>query len=430
MAAPLGIALLGCGTVGTAVANALLDPNDMLDSRAGGPLELRRVALRDVTRSRDVDLAGLHVSDDARATALADDIDIVVELMGGSDPAGEIIGAALDSGRAVVTANKAVMAASGPSLATRVQPSSGGLGFEAAVCAAIPILATLRDSLRGERITAITGVVNGTTNFMLERMRAGRTYAAALAEAQRLGYAEADPTADVAGVDASQKLALLAWFGFGAAATADSVTRRGIDSLRDDDLAVAQELGGTVRLVAHAEREPRWPGPWSMAVQPAFVPAEHPLAALAGPENAVIVHGDLAGDVLLRGAGAGAGPTASAVLSDLVRVAELRREGRSSALPEVTSHPAVDSDAAEAAALLRVAVHDDPEAAQIVAQMLEDRGLEVEAVSERIGGSGREVVVLTRRGTRGALGRAVDSLETIPVVREVLSTLDRLEGPA
>ena len=426
MSSSFGVALLGCGTVGTAVANALLDANEMLSLRAGATLQLRRVALRDMHRARGVDLSGVQVGDDPRAAALADDIDIVVELMGGLEPATEVIAAALDSGRTVVTANKAAMAAAGPALAARVQPQSGGLRFEAAVCGAIPVLATLSESLRGDRIGAVMGVVNGTTNFMLERMREGATYAAALAEAQRLGYAEADPTADVAGIDSAQKLALLSWFAFGRAASDEDVIRRGIDDLDDGDLVVARELGGAVRLVARAEHSTEI----SLSVQPAFVPGEHALAALPAAENAVLIESDHAGTLLLRGAGAGAEPTASAVLSDIVRAAQARADGRSEALPPADTVRILDAEGAEAAALLRIGVHDDPEAAQIVAQMLEDRGVEVEAVSERIGKSGREVVVLTRRGTRASLQRALDTLETVPVVREVVSCLDRLEMSA
>lgn len=424
MASPLGVALLGCGTVGAAVARALFERGDLLAERAGGRLELRRVVVRSPLVDRGNTIPRQLITTDVTSALASDDIDIVIELIGGLEPARGLLADALSSGRASVTANKAVIAAHGRELSQLVQPRSGGLAFEAAVAGSIPVLATLRDELRGDRVQRITAVVNGTTNVILEGMRAGSSYGAALRQAQQRGFAEADPSADVDGHDAASKLAILAWFGFNAAVTAGHVTRRGIAEVTSADVATASRLGGALRLVARAE-----PGETGLAlsVQPTFVPHGHPLAELSAAENCLLIESDLAGTLLLRGAGAGGAATASAVLSDLVRVARARRAATTIDSPSAQMVTIADAEGPETAGMLRVGVDPgDPDATLLVAQMLEDRGVRVSGVADGVAPG--ELVVLTESCPRALLERAVDTLETLPAVTSVISLLDRLES--
>lgn len=330
MSSPLGIALLGAGTVGAAVARVLAGHPERLAARSGGPLTLLCVAERDAERRRRLDLPGVTLLDDAAAALEVPGVEVVVEVMGGLEPAGAVLDAALRRGLGAVTANKALLASRGHDLAARVQPASGGLAFEAAVGAAIPVLAALRDSLGGDEVGSITAVINGTTNYVLGRLEAGASLDEAVAEAQRNGFAEADASADLDGHDATQKLCILAWFGLHARVEPGQVDRTGIRTVTPGHAAAAARAGAPIRLVASARRAP---GGLSLGVQPLAVPREHPLGSLAGADNAVVVESDLAGTLVLRGRGAGAEAAASAVLGDVVQVARARREGRRLPLP-------------------------------------------------------------------------------------------------
>jgi len=426
MATELGIALLGAGTVGATVARELEVHADRLAARSGGPLVLRRVAERDPGRARQLAARGVTVDAEAAAAVAAPDVDIVVELLGGLEPAGTLLDAALQRGLGIVTANKAVIATAGHRLVKAVQPASGGLAFEAAVGAAIPVLAVLRESLRGDEVRRITAVINGTTNHILGRLEAGDDFDRAVADAQERGYAEANPTNDLDGHDAAQKLCILAWFAMGAEVHPDQVQRRGIRDIDPADIVAAARLGSVVRLVARVERSGAG---LALSVQPTLVPRSgHPLSDLEGADNAIVVESDLAGRLVLRGRGAGAEAAASAVLSDIVAVARARRAGREVPQPPAAPVPIQDGEVSETAAWLRVRVDGRPDASAVVVEALARGGVVVEQIGP--GGSGVELVVLTRSATRAALDRSLTALEALGVPVKVVQHLDRLGATA
>ena len=426
MATELGIALLGAGTVGATVARELEAHADRLAARSGGPLVLRRVAERDPGRARQLAARGVTIDADAATAVAAPDVDIVVELLGGLEPAGTLLDAALQRGLGVVTANKAVIATGGHRLVAAVQPASGGLAFEAAVGAAIPVLAVLRDSLRGDEVRRITAVINGTTNHILGRLEAGDDFARAVADAQERGYAEANPTNDLEGHDAAQKLCILAWFAMGAEVGPEQVRRRGIRDIDAADVVAAARLGSVIRLVACAERSRAG---LALSVQPTLVPRSgHPLSDLEGPDNAVVVESDLAGRLVLRGRGAGAEAAASAVLSDIVAVARARRAGSEVPQPPAAPVPILDGEAAETAGWLRVRVDGRTDASAATVEALTRGGVVVEQIGP--GGTGGELVVLTRLATRAALDRSLTALAGLGPAVRVVQHLDRLGATA
>jgi homoserine dehydrogenase len=366
------------------------------------------------------------VDAEAAAAVAAPDVDIVVELLGGLEPAGTLLDAALQRGLGIVTANKAVIATAGHRLVEAVQPASGGLAFEAAVGAAIPVLAVLRDSLRGDEVRRITAVINGTTNHILGRLEAGDDFDRAVADAQERGYAEANPTNDLDGHDAAQKLCILAWFAMGAEVHPDQVQRRGIRDIDPADIVAAARLGSVIRLVARVERSGAG---LALSVQPTLVPRSgHPLSDLEGADNAVVVESDLAGRLVLRGRGAGAEAAASAVLSDIVAVARARRAGREVPQPPAAPVPILDGEVAETAAWLRLRVDGRPDASAVVVEALTRGGVVVEQIGP--GGSGVELVVLTRSATRAALDRSLTALEGLGRPVRVVQHLDRLGATA
>src|SRR5688572_30526794 len=317
----LKIAMLGCGVVGSEVARLLTEHSEDLAARVGRPLELAGIAVRRPGRDRrhlPVD-PGLFTSD-AHGLVTRGDIDIVIEVIGGIEPARSLVLAALEAGASVVSANKALLAEDGATLFKAADKHGGDLYYEAAVAGAIPILRPLRESLAGDRIRRVLGIVNGTTNYILTRMAEdGATFADALAEAQRLGYAEADPTADVEGFDAASKAAIIATIAFGAPVRPDDVYREGITQVTDDDIRSARSLGYVVKLLAVAEEVD---GDIAVRVHPAMVPLHHPLASVRDSFNAVFIEADAVGELMLYGRGAGGMPTASAVLGDLIDAAK------------------------------------------------------------------------------------------------------------
>ncbi len=424
MSSALGIALLGAGTVGAAVARELVEHADRLAARSGGPLTLRCIAERDPERVAGLPMSGVSLVPDAAQALEIPGVEIVVEVLGGMEPAGALIATALQRGLGVVTANKALLASRGRALAAMVQPGSGGLAFEAAVGAAIPILGLLRDSLGGDAIHCVRAVINGTTNFVLGRLEAGESLAEAISAAQRNGFAEADASADIDGHDAAQKLCILAWFALGAEVTPEQVERRGIRGIEPADTGAAAALGYAIRLVARAERVEEG---LILSVQPTLLPRTHVLARCRGPENAVVLWTDVGGPIALGGLGAGAGAAASAVLGDIVQVARARREGRRLPLPPARPTRVLDSEEAETTAWVRLRASGDREAPAIVAQMLEDRGVAVEGVGATPGSP--DLLVSTGPAPRAVLQRALETLDTVPVVESVEQVLDRLELP-
>ena len=326
MAAKVGVGLLGLGTVGGGVASILQNPSER--HPLVGELELIRVAVRDLNRPRPVALDESLLTTDPSAVIQDPAVDVVVEVIGGLEPARSLILQAIAAGKSVVTANKAVIARHGQEIAEAAAAAGVYVLIEAAVGGGIPIIEPLKQSLGGNRINRVSGIINGTTNYILTRMaEEGAAYDAVLKDAQELGYAEADPAADVDGLDAADKIAILATLAFGGSVDRAAVPTDGISGLQGVDVDYANQLGYGVKLLAVAERmaESGDPLPLSLRVQPTLVPKDHPLAGVNGVNNAILVEGDPIGRVMFYGPGAGAGPTASAVVADILNIAGIRQ---------------------------------------------------------------------------------------------------------
>ncbi len=414
---PLRVGLLGLGTVNTAVAQRVVQHAQLLEAHAGRPVVLRGVAVRDTARQRDIDLGEVIVTADAAALVTAETIDVIVEAIGGTDPVLPLLRAALAAGKHVVTANKEVIARHGDELGALAVKHGVALRYGAAAGAAVPMLELFDNALGGDDITSIDAICNSTTNFVLEQMgRGGLTLDQAIAEAQRLGFAEADPSTDIDGWDAAFKLALLAGHAFGGHVDVDLVRRRGIRDVTTADLQRADEMGCAIKLLAHAA----WDGSRvSLSVQPTLlVRGGHPLASVDGSRNGVLVQSDLAGTTLLTGTGAGGDPTASAVVNDIVITA---RDGAAGWRPVPQgSLEVMSADDAECAAYVRIrssggAVGDE------VAQMLEDRGVPVVSIMMS---ATDEVVVLTGTAPVSVIANAMDTIDSMPVVDRVLACLE------
>ncbi len=420
----VGVGLLGLGTVGTAVARRLIDEWELLGERAGATPVLRCVAVRDLSRTRGVDLKNVRLVAEPEAVVADPAVAIVVEAMGGTEPATALIESSLRAGKTVVTANKAVIAASGPRLSALAAEHGARLYFEASVGAGLPIVALLRGSLLGDRVSALDCVINGTTNVILTAMRtAGTSFGAALADAQRRGFAEADPSLDVDGWDAVHKLVILAWLALDTHIAPDAVDRVGIRAVRGADVGALAELGYRVRLLAHAERASG--GALHLRVRPTAVGRGQLLHDVDDADNAVIISSDLAGTVMLRGLGAGGASTASAVVSDLVTA--VRERGAPKARPASARAGVVllsDEDV-EIAGYVRVRLSAETDARALVLQALEDRGLAVDAAVDL---SGSELIVLTGMAPRAVHDRALETLDTLTSVDQILGALDRVEA--
>jgi homoserine dehydrogenase len=422
----VGVGLLGLGTVGAAVARRLIEQWELLGERAGATPVLRVVAVRDIARSRDIDLKNVRLVDDPAAVVGDPAVAIVVEVMGGTDPATALIESALRAGKTVVTANKAVIAASGPRLSALANDHHARLYFEASVGAGLPIIALLRTSLLGDRITALDCVINGTTNVILTQMRgAGASFASALADAQRRGFAEADPSLDVDGWDAVQKLVILVWLAFGVSVAPDAVDRVGIRDVSATDVAALAQLGYRVRLLAHAERETA--DSFHLRVRPTAVGPGHLLHDVDDADNAVVISSDLAGTVMLRGLGAGGGSTASAVVSDVVTAVRDRKDQATPIAPARADPQMSSPEDIEVLGYVRVRLSNETDARALVLQALEDRGLAVDAAVDL---PGSELIVLTGLAPRAVHDRALETLDTLTSVDDILGALDRVEAPA
>jgi homoserine dehydrogenase len=416
--------MLGLGTVGTAVARRLIGEWELLGKRAGATPVLRCVAVRDTSRPRDIDLKNVRIAANPEAVIADPAVAIVIEVMGGTDPATALIESSLRSGKTVVTANKAVIAASGPRLTALAAEHRAHLYYEASVGAGLPIIALLRGSLLGDRIAALDCVINGTTNVILTRMREpGATFASALADAQRRGFAEADPSLDVDGWDAVQKLVILARLALGVSVAPESVDRVGIREVSGTDVAALAQLGYRVRLLAHAEQASA--GAVHLRVRPTAVGAGQLLHDVDDADNAVIISSDLARTVMLRGLGAGGASTASAVLSDVVTaVRERDAAAQRVALATAEASPLSDEDV-EIAGYVRVRLSREADARSLVLQALEDRGLAVDAAVDL---AGSELIVLTGTAPRAVHDRALETLDTLTSVDQILGALDRVEA--
>ena len=434
----LKVALLGCGNVGAQVARILIEDADTLAARAGAKLQLSGIAVRNVTAKRDVDLPqDLFTTD---ADTLVKDADLVIELMGGIEPARTLILSALRNGACVVTGNKALVAQDGPTLHEEADKAGVQLSYEAAVAGAIPILRPIRDSLAGDRITRVLGIVNGTTNFILDQMdTTGAQFADALAEAQRLGYAEADPTADVEGHDAAAKAAILASLSFHTRFALENVHCEGITSVTAADIAAAKDAGFVIKLLAIAEKlkvadtETGGEGV-SVRVHPTLLPREHPLAAVHGAFNAVFIEAENAGELMFYGQGAGGTPTASAVLGDLVSAARSLVLGGPGRTETTTGQvAALPIDAAVTSYYIGLDVADQPGVLARIAQLFAEHGVSIEIMRQTIHRDAEsnvesaELRIVTHRASEAALAATVQAVKGLDVINSLTSVL-RVEG--
>ena len=424
--APLRIALLGCGAVGSQVARLLGEQAADLAARAGGPLEIAGIAVRRPELARISGVDDTLLTGDAVALATRPDVDIVVELIGGIEPARSLVLAALDSGRSVVTANKALLASDGAALHKAASANGADLYYEAAVAGAIPLLRALRESLAGDTVRRVLGIVNGTTNFILDQMDSvGSDFGPALTQAQQLGYAEADPTADVQGHDAAAKAAILAGLAFHTEVTSADVFTEGITEITADDIASARALGFVIKLLAICER---CDGGVSVRVHPAMLPRVHPLAAVHEAYNAVFVEAEAAGRLMFYGAGAGGQPTASAVLGDLVAVARNLRAGMRGPEPATYAElPVVPMAEALTRYYVNLDVADRPGVLAPVAESFARRGVSIKAVHQEGRGEDATLIIVTHTARESALAETIADLAAMDAVRAVDSVL-RVEG--
>ena len=410
------VALLGGGTVGSQVARLLLESADDLAARVGRPLRLTGVAVRDPSRPRDGIPAELLTDDTAGLAASG--ADVVVELIGGVRPADEYIRSAIAAGSSVVSANKALMAEQGGDLHASAEAAGVDLFYEAAVAGAIPLLRPLGDSLAGDRIRRVMGIVNGTTNYILTRMdEEGADYADVLADAQALGYAEADPTADVAGHDAAAKAAILASLAFHTRVTLADVSCEGIENVTAADVAAAREMGFVIKLLAIADMTPEGV---CVRVHPTMLPRTHPLAAVRGAFNAVFVEADAAGQVMFYGQGAGGEPTASAVLGDLVTAARHRVSGSLGAAASTYNDVAIlPVSQSSTSYYVNFRVNDKPGVLAEIARIFSDHGVSISGVRQEGSDDQASLMIRTHEARDEALRDTVVAVGDLESVREV-----------
>ncbi|MGH3068932.1 MAG: homoserine dehydrogenase [Streptosporangiaceae bacterium] len=420
------LALLGCGTVGSEVYRLLAQQSDYLAARIGARLEVAGVAVRRPGRARAAPVDAALLTGDAMELVTRPDVDIVIEVIGGIEPVRSVLLAAMKSGKSVVSANKALLAEDGATLHEAARENGADLYYEAAVAGAIPLLRPLRESLAGDEVHRVLGIVNGTTNYILDRMdTSGTGFADALEEAQALGYAEPDPTADIEGFDAAAKAAILAGLAFHTGVTAADVYREGITGVTAADIASARELGHVVKLLAICER--RNAGV-SVRAHPAMIPRTHPLAGVREAYNAVFVEAEAAGQLMFYGAGAGGVPTASAVLGDVVAVARNRIAGTRG--PDASTYarlPALPMGEARTRYHVALDVADRPGVLARVAETYARHEVSIKAVRQEGRGEDAQLVIVTHSAPDAALSRCVTELEMMDSVRAVASVM-RVEG--
>ncbi len=420
------VGLLGGGTVGTAVIRLLHEHADEIALRAGCRVEVARVAVRDPSKRREVPLPPDRFTDDPQLVVDDPDVDVVCELMGGVEPARTLLLAALAAGKPVVTANKELVATRGRELFDLAAAKGVDLYFEAAVGGGIPLIRPLKESLAGERVRRVLGIVNGTTNYILTRMTEDQMdFDDALGQAQRLGFVEADPTADVGGHDAAAKCAIIASIAFDANVIPADVYTEGIERVAIDDIEYAARLGYVVKLLAIAELDG---DAIAARVHPAMVPDSHPLAAVRGSFNAVFVEGDKAGELMFYGRGAGGDPTAAAVVGDLATVARhLHSGGRGPVFTRIIERAVRPIEDNDDQFYLRLQVVDRPGVLAEIAAVLGRNDVSIRSVWQEGAGEDAQLVFVTHRAHERGFRAAVRELEVLPVVEEVRSIL-RVEG--
>lgn len=426
---PLKIAVLGAGTVGSQVIRLLKEQAKEFAGRVGVPLEVSAVVVRDLDAPREVPIDKDLLTTDAEGAI--DGADMVIELIGGIEPARTYVLRALQQGKSVVTGNKALLAAHGPELYEAAAKAHADLYYEASVAGAVPVVYGLRESLAGDKITRVMGIVNGTTNFILDSMTSeGVSYEEALAEAQTLGFAEADPSADVDGLDAAAKCAILASLAYHTRVSIDDVAVEGITAVTADDITEAEETGQVIKLLAVAERKIGENGQEGvcMRVHPALVPQEHPFATVHGAFNAIIIEGEAAGPLMFYGKGAGGAPTASAVLSDVVAAASHLVHGGNAPRESVYAQlPIIPATEADTQYQIRLEVEDRLGVLAEVAQVFADHNISIQAMSQK-DEEDREVailVILTHTAREADLQAVTTALDNLPTVRRVASALRR-----
>ena len=442
MNSPLRIGIAGLGTVGAGVVKLLAEHGRLLSLRGGRPLKLVAVSARRKAKKRDIDLSGVRWENDPMALATAPDIDVVVELIGGSGGvARKLVQKALSSGKHVVTANKALLAMHGAEIAASAEKKGRMLAFEAAVAGGIPIIKALREGLVANRIEWIAGIINGTTNFILSEMRSkGLAFSDVLKEAQAKGYAEADPTFDIEGVDAGHKISILAALAFGIPLSFDKAHVEGITKIEAIDIRYAEEMGYRIKLLGIARR--RGDGSdagFELRVHPTLIPSKRLIANVEGVMNAVLVKGDAVGATLYYGAGAGAQPTASAVIADLVDVARLIDADVNHRVPylafqpdRIGSEPVLPIDEVETSYYLRLRVDDKPGVLADITRVLADNNISIDAMLQKEPAEGEaqtDIILLTHETIEKNVKRAIAAIEAQPSTRGKIVLL-RLENLA
>jgi homoserine dehydrogenase len=419
------IGLLGCGTVGGALARLLDRQASTIEGRTGLELEITRVAVRDLSKDRPVDLPGRLFTTDPAAVVADPDVDVVVELIGGLDPAKRLVLDALAARKPVVTGNKELLARDGAEIFAAGEDAGVDVLFEAAVAGGVPLVRPLRESLLGEPVDRVLGIVNGTTNYILSRMtESGVPYDAALAEAQRLGFAEADPTSDVEGLDAGAKIAILASIAFGVRVVASDVAHEGIGGVSTDDIAYARRHELVLKLIAVAERFTDDPVPEiGVRVHPLMLPVTHPLAAVRESFNAVFVQGSAVGDLMFYGRGAGGDPTASAVLGDVVDAGLNLRRGAHASIGYLGESKIRPIEELESEYYLSIDTIDRPGVLAAVAGVFGRHEVSIESMEQEGRGDDARIVFLTHRARERDVRETVNDLRGLESVRQINSLI-------
>ena len=420
------VGVLGCGNVGAALVGLVAEQAGAVEARTGLRLQVTRVAVRNLSRERDVEVAEALLTRDADAVVGDPDVDVVVEVIGGIEPARQLILAALANGKPVVTANKELLANVGAELFAAADAARRDLLFEAAVAGGIPLIRALRESLRGEPIERVLGIVNGTTNYILTKMtEEGADYGDALAEAQRLGFAERDPTADVEGFDAGAKAAIIASIAFGARVVAGDVYHEGISRVTAGDIAVARRLGYVVKLLAICERSG---DEVAVRVHPAMVPQAHPLASVGGSYNAVFVEGGAVGSLMFYGRGAGGRPTASAVFGDLIDAAVNLRNGTHASVGTFAKALIRPIDDTTAEYYLPLEVVDRAGVLHAVTGVFAEHGVSIRAAEQEGIGDDARLVFITHEAREADVQSTLRDLRDLDVVKKVGGLLRVIAG--
>lgn len=421
------VGILGCGNVGTALVSLLAANADLITRRSGVRIEVVRVAVQNLTKDRDVSFAPGVLTNDAELVVGDAGVDVIVEMIGGVEPARSLILAALKAGKPVVTANKELLANFGEELFEVAATSGVDLLFEASVAGGIPLIRPLRESLVGERIRRVTGIVNGTTNYVLTRMTEERcSFAAAVAEAQELGYAEPDPTADIDGFDAAAKAAIIASIAFGARVVAGDVSREGIREITADDIGAAAELGYVVKLLAVTEEVD---GAVSARVHPAMVPLGHPLATVRGSFNAVFIEGEAVGQLMLLGRGAGGGPTASALLGDLIDAAKNLHSGaRGATIGTLERRRIRPIDETSSQFYISLDAADRPGVLAAIAGVFGEHEVSIQSMQQKGQGDDARLIFVTHVAREAALAATMREVRELAAVKRVGSVLRVVGG--